>query len=276
MHALLEPPVAESFPPAPRITAADPTPPLVEALEVRKKFGDQAVISGVDLRVLAGEIVAIVGRSGCGKSTLLRLLAGLEEASGGTILRAGQPLAGLNPAARLMFQDANLLPWKTVAANVALAAPAANAGLDRARVARQALAQVGLLDRADDWPAVLSGGQRQRVALARALASGAPLLFLDEPLGALDALTKLEMQALLERVWRERGFGMLLITHDVEEAVALADRVLVMEAGRFVLELAVDLPRPRRRADPAFLALRERTLARVLLAGDNGDDGAGA
>ena len=145
--------------------------------------------------------------------------------------------------------------------NVVLAAPA---GPDRERTARQALSQVGLLDRADEWPAILSGGQRQRVALARALASGAPLLFLDEPLGALDALTKLEMQALLERVWRERGFGALLITHDVEEAVALADRVLVMEAGRFVLELAVDLPRPRRRSDPAFLRLKERALARVL------------
>ncbi len=242
-------------------SAVAAAPPLVQARGVRKSFGGKTVITGVDLDLGAGEIVAIVGRSGCGKSTLLRLLAGLEGASGGDILRAGQRLTGLNRTARLMFQDANLLPWRTVLANVVLAAPA---GPDRERIARQALSQVGLLDRADEWPAVLSGGQRQRVALARALASGAPLLFLDEPLGALDALTKIEMQALIERVWRERGFGALLITHDVEEAIALGDRVLVMEAGRFVLELAVGLPRPRRRSDPEFLALKERALARVL------------
>ena len=197
---------------------------------------------------------------GCGKTTLLRVLAGLERGSGGNLALAGQHLAGLNPAARLMFQDACLLPWRTVLQNVVLAAPAP----DRTRVARQALSRVGLLDRADDWPATLSGGQRQRVALARALASNVPLLFLDEPLGALDALTRLEMQTLIETLWQQQRFGALLITHDVEEAVALADRVLVMEDGRFTLELTVDLARPRDRSHVDFIALKERALASLL------------
>lgn len=268
--------------PAPAVSAVIAAPraasgvsePLVRVRALRKDFGPtRPVLRGVDLDLRAGEIVAVVGRSGCGKSTLLRLLAGLERPTGGEIALSGQRLTGLNRTARLMFQDASLLPWKTVLANVALAVPTvtpAVGGLDRACIARQALSQVGLLDRADDWPAVLSGGQRQRVALARALASGAPLLFLDEPLGALDALTKLEMQTLLERLWteRQRGAGrpgaLLLITHDVEEAVALADRVLVMEDGRFVLEAEVPLIRPRQRTDTEFLVLRERVLRRVL------------
>ncbi len=188
------------------------------------------------------------------------MLAGLERGSGGSLTLASQHLPGLNPAARLMFQDACLLPWKTTLENVLLAAPVP----DRAQAARQALARVGPLDRSGEWPANLSSGQRQGVALARALASSTPLLFLDEPLGALDALTCLEMQALIEALWLEKRFGLLLITHDVEEAVALADRVLVMAAGRFVAEVAVDLPRPRPRGDRRFLALREQLLARVL------------
>ncbi len=159
-----------------------------------------------------------------------------------------------------MFQDACLLPWKTIFQNVVLAAPEPGS----ARVASLALARVGLSERAQDWPAALSGGQRQRVALARALASSAPLLFLDEPLGALDALTRLEMQALIESLWLERRFGALLITHDVEEAVVLADRVLVMEEGRFTLDLSIDLPRPRVRSDRRFLAFKEQALAHLL------------
>ncbi len=243
--------------------AADPTAMRTSRLKARdlsKHFDGRTVLAGIDLDLGPGEIVAIVGRSGCGKTTLLRVLAGLERASGGDLALVGQHLTGLNPAARLMFQDACLLPWRTVLQNVVLAAP----GPDRARTARQALSRVGLLDRANDWPATLSGGQRQRVALARALASRAPLLFLDEPLGALDALTRLEMQALIEELWLEGRFGVLLITHDVEEAVALADRVLVMDGGRFTLDHAVDLPRPRDRTDGRFLALKERALTHLL------------
>ena len=258
MNTFLERPPA-LFAPVPTGRAAARMP-FLQARNISKQFDGRTVIAGIDLDLGPGEIVAVVGRSGCGKSTLLRLLAGLERVSGGDLALAGQHLAGLNFAARVMFQDACLLPWKTVLQNVVLAAPPP----DRMSVARKALSRVGLLDRADDWPATLSGGQRQRVALARALASSAPLLFLDEPLGALDALTRLEMQSLIEELWLEKQFGGLLITHDVEEAVALADRVLVMEEGRFTLDLPVELPRPRLRGGSEFVALRERLLAHLL------------
>ncbi len=258
MNAFLAGPavVAFSAPTSP----AGVRPSLLRARNLSKHFDGRTVLAGIDLDLGPGEIVAVVGRSGCGKTTLLRVLAGLEQASGGDLALAGQHLTGLNHAARLMFQDACLLPWKTVLQNVVLAAPEP----DRVRVARQALSRVGLLDRAGDWPATLSGGQRQRVALARALASRAPLLFFDEPLGALDALTRLEMQALIEALWLEQRFGGLLITHDVEEAIALADRVLVMEEGRFTLDFSVDLPRPRIRGDDRFLALKEQALTHLL------------
>ncbi len=233
---------------------------MLQASGVSKSFDGRAVLSGINLDLGPGEIVAVVGRSGCGKSTLLRLLAGLEQVSGGCITLAGQRLAGLNPATRLMFQDACLLPWRTVLQNVVLAAP----WPDSIKTAREALSRVGLLDRAQDWPAALSGGQRQRVALARALASNAPLILLDEPLGALDALTRLEMQSLIEELWLEKQFGGLLITHDVEEAVALADRVLVMENGRFTLDLSVRMPRPRLRGESEFVTLKERLLTHLL------------
>ena len=257
MNALAEPPTTSLS--LGHDAGASPEP-LLQARDVSKQFDGRTVLSGINLDLQPGEIVAVVGRSGCGKSTLLRLLAGLERVSGGNIALAGQRLTGLNPLARVMFQDACLLPWKTVLDNVLLAAPAP----ERQRIARQALSRVGLFDRADEWPAALSGGQRQRVALARALASHAPLLLLDEPLGALDALTRLEMQALIENLWLEKRFGALLITHDVEEAVALAGRVLVMDQGRFALEIPVDLPRPRARSSRGFIALKEQALAHLL------------
>lgn len=203
----------------------------------------------------------MVGRSGCGKSTLLRLLAGIETASEGQIVVAGRALKGPNSVARLMFQNSALLPWKTVLGNAALGAPPTK---DRSTVATEALRQVGLAERAKSWPSILSGGQQQRVALARALASQAPLLLLDEPLGALDALTRLEMQGLIENIWTRRRFSVVLVTHDVEEAVALADRVLVMQRGKLVFQREILLPRPRIRTSADFVRLKEEILLRVI------------
>ena len=225
-----------------------------------KRFGERAVLHDIALDVAPGQFVAIVGRSGCGKSTLLRLLAGLETASSGEVRLGDAPAGTRRNDVRIMFQEARLLPWRTVLQNVQL-------GLDSADAparARDALAQVGLADRANDWPAVLSGGQRQRVALARALVHRPRLLLLDEPLGALDALTRIEMQRLIESVWRELRFTAVLVTHDVAEAVALADRVLLVEDGRITLDEPVALARPRAHGSPAFAELEGRVLARVL------------
>jgi sulfonate transport system ATP-binding protein len=223
---------------------------------VGKSYGARGVLHGVDLALAAGEFVAVVGRSGCGKSTLLRLIAGLEAPDAGAV-QFGNGDSDLQPETRVMFQDARLLPWKRVADNVAL-------GLPRGADVAQALQQVGLQDRAHEWPAVLSGGQRQRVALARALVHDPQLLLLDEPLGALDALTRIEMQQMIERLWQARGFTALLVTHDVQEAVALADRVVLIEDGEISMDCRVDLPRPRSRGNPRFAELEEAILARVL------------
>src|SRR5438552_9168380 len=200
------------------------------------------------------------GRSGCGKSTLLRLVAGLERLDGGAIAIDGEAPNAASDTARLMFQDARLLPWQRVLDNVALGLGGADAR-DRAR---EALAQVGLADRERDWPAVLSDGQRQRVALARALVHRPRLLLLDEPLGALDALTRIEMQGLIERLWLEHGFTALLVTHDVGEAVALADRVLLVEDQRIAFDEHVPLTRPRARSSASWAAFEDRVLQRVL------------
>jgi sulfonate transport system ATP-binding protein len=231
----------------------------VEVRALAKRFGAREVLRNTDLTLEPGEFVAIVGRSGCGKTTLLRLVAGLEKASGGDVRIAGRPVAGLRPETRVMFQDSRLLPWRRVGDNVTL-------GLQREQSARASdvLAQVGLADRAEDWPARLSGGQRQRVALARALVHDPQLLLLDEPLGALDALTRIEMQRLIESLWLRDRFTALLVTHDVHEAVALADRVILIEDGRIALDQRIDLARPRSAGDPEFAALEKRILDRVL------------
>jgi sulfonate transport system ATP-binding protein len=226
------------------------------ALEgLSKSFGEREVLKNVRLELEPGEFVAVVGRSGCGKSTLLRAIAGLETADEGSIA-IGKGAIGAS--IRIMFQEARLLPWKTVLENVAL-------GLPRSlNAAAATLSTVGLAERADDWPAELSGGQRQRVALARALLHEPQLLLLDEPLGALDALTRIEMQQLIEALWLQRGFTAVLVTHDVQEALALADRVVLIEDGRITLDLKVDLPRPRARGNAAFAALEQRLLSSIL------------
>ena len=231
----------------------------VSLLDVDKHYGERQVLHALDLRIEPGQFVAIVGRSGCGKSTLLRLVAGLEEASRGQLRLDDLPVDGLQPDTRIMFQEARLLPWRKVLDNVTLGLEGRNK-----RRACDTLARVGLADRQGDWPAALSGGQRQRVALARALVHNPRLLLLDEPLGALDALTRIDMQSLIETVWRDVGFTALLVTHDVQEAVALADRVVLIEDGRIALDTEVPLERPRHRGDPRFAQIEQRILDRVL------------
>lgn len=225
---------------------------------VGKSYGARQVLAGIDLELAPGEFVAVIGRSGCGKSTLLRTIAGLETADQGKLL-IGAP--GVTPNLRIMYQEARLLPWKTVLQNVALGLRNGSEGAARAT---QALDTVGLRERAAEWPTRLSGGQRQRVALARALVHQPDLLLLDEPLGALDALTRIEMQRLIESLWRERGFTAVLVTHDVQEALVLADRVLLIEDGRLALDQRIDLPRNHRRGTAQFAALEEAILQRVL------------
>jgi sulfonate transport system ATP-binding protein len=207
-----------------------------ELSHVDKWYADHHVLRDVSVRVGAGEIVALIGRSGSGKSTVLRVLAGLSDDHTGERTVSGAPA--------IAFQEPRLFPWRSVATNVGY-------GLTRIRLPRsevaarvaRALTDVGLADRAEAWPSTLSGGQAQRVSLARALVAEPDLLLLDEPFGALDALTRLSMRALLLDLWRTNEFGVLLVTHDVDEAVALADRVLVLEDGAVVHALEISDPR---------------------------------
>ncbi|WP_448953139.1 ABC transporter ATP-binding protein [Labrys neptuniae] len=223
------------------VAAPRPKGLAIELKHASKAFDQRTVLDRLNLSIAPGEFLAVVGRSGGGKSTLLRLIAGLDRPSAGEVSIGGTAGQGAHRGARLMFQDARLIPWQRVIGNVGIAR-----GPNWRGLAQAALDEVGLGDRAYDWPSVLSGGQKQRVALARALVSEPDILLLDEPFGALDAMTRLEMHQLLTRIWREHGFTALLITHDVAEAVALADRVIVLREGSVALDLAIDLPRPRR------------------------------
>ena len=246
---------------------ARPDPPArgsrglaITAQRVTRSFGAHAVLRGLDVRVPAGQFVAIVGRSGCGKTTLLRLLLELDRPSSGQLWFGERADTALDPGAvRIMFQEPRLLPWASVLANVEVGLGPAPGAAGRER-SLEALRSVGLEDRAGDWPSVLSGGQKQRVALARALVSRPRALVFDEPLGALDALTRTAMQELLARVWVDQGFTAMLVTHDVAEAVTLADRVLLIEDGEIAMDLAVDLARPRDRGAAEFARLERRIL----------------
>jgi sulfonate transport system ATP-binding protein len=231
-----------------------------------KSFGDNQVLRGIDLHIAAGQFVAIVGRSGCGKSTLLRLIAGLDSPTAGTISFSE---AARVQDVRIMFQEPRLLPWARVLSNVEVGLGKDRGSADAKVRAETALLEVGLEEKRRQWPAILSGGQKQRVALARALVGHPRVLAFDEPLGALDALTRISMQRLLERVWRDQGFTAILVTHDVAEAVALADRVLVIEDGRIEHDIIVDIARPRHRGSPELAAL-EGSILRELLAGADG------
>ncbi|MEU2091017.1 ABC transporter ATP-binding protein [Nocardia beijingensis] len=212
-----------------------------------RAFGGRTVLGGVDLDIAPGEFVALLGASGSGKSTLLRGIGGLDRGFSGSFEVPGSKA--------IVFQEHRLIPWINVWRNVVL-------GVDGATKARAlaALEEVGLTAKADAWPATLSGGEAQRVALARALVRNPELLLLDEPFGALDALTRLKVQALVARLWTLHRQSVLLVTHDVEEALLLADRALVLRAGRIAESFDITVARPRSVVDPEFSALRRRLL----------------
>jgi sulfonate transport system ATP-binding protein len=222
--------------------------PTVTVRGLTRAFDGRRVIDGLDLDIARGEFVALLGASGCGKSTLLRILADLDNEIDGEVLVAKRRAVA--------FQAPRLLPWKRVWRNVVLGLPGRP---DRDR-ALAALAEVNLTDRAKAWPKTLSGGEAQRAALARALVREPDLLLLDEPFAALDALTRLKVQDLVAGLWQRHGPAVLLVTHDVEEALRLSDRVLVMADGVIRHDVPVELPRPRDVADPAFVALRTQLL----------------
>ena len=220
------------------------------------------VLDNVSFTVEPGEFVALLGPSGCGKSTLLRLVAGLEPPRGGSLLADGRPIDGPHPSRVVVFQDPTLYPWRTVWDNVALGLEAQGVlKRNRARV-DEALALVGLSGFAKAYPHQLSGGMAQRAALARALVNDPRLLVLDEPLGKLDSLTRIAMQGEIVRLWRDAGFTTLLVTHDVEEALLMATRVIVFSErpARITAEIPIDRPYPRHRDDPVLVDLRHKVL----------------
>jgi len=222
-----------------------------------------SVLQSVSHNIRAGESLAVVGASGSGKTTLLRVLAGLEEADRGDVLIDGQPVRGVGTDRAVIFQEPRLLPWLTVLDNVAF--PLRNRGLGKAEARKRAeyyVELVGLSEFTEALPSQLSGGMAQRVGIARALAVKPEILLLDEPFGALDAMTKITMQEELSRIWREEKVTMILVTHDLEEAVFLADRVLILskDKGGRTREIDIDLPRPRNRSEARFVRFREQLL----------------
>ncbi len=218
---------------------------------VRRRFGEREVLRGLDVDLRPGEFVALLGRSGSGKSTFLRALAGLDPGAEGEI--------HVPRRRSVVFQDARLLPWASVLRNVTLGLDSPDADA----AGRDALAEVGLLGHEQDWPKTLSGGEAQRAALARALVRSPDLLLLDEPFGALDALTRIRMHVLVQRLCARHHPAVLLVTHDVDEAVLLADRVLVLTDGVISLDVPVEVPSPRLRSDASFIQLRSRLLAEL-------------
>ncbi|MBP2227952.1 sulfonate transport system ATP-binding protein [Azospirillum agricola] len=227
------------------------TRPVVSVRGLVRNFGAVTVLDGLSLDLQPGSFTALLGRSGCGKSTLLRTLARLDPAPEGAVQ--------LPDERAVVFQEPRLVPWMRVLRNVTLGLRHADA---EAR-GLAALAEVGLSHRAHAWPLTLSGGEAQRAALARALVREPRLLLLDEPFAALDALTRLRMQALVETLWHAHAPAVLLVTHDVDEALLLADRAVMMANGRIAADIPIPLTRPRRHGDPGFIALRSRLLAEL-------------
>jgi sulfonate transport system ATP-binding protein len=239
------------------MASVTPTHPEVDYVarvrEHHRSFGSTHVLMSIDLDVRPGEIVVLLGRSGCGKSTLLRSLAHLDPAPAGEI--------EVNGRTAVAFQEPRLLPWKRVRENVALALLNTDQRDKRFERADQTLAEVGLTEKSDAWPLQLSGGQAQRVSLARALVSNPDLLLLDEPFSALDALTRIEMHQLVIEIWRHHSMAILLVTHDVDEALALADRLVVLDEGRIAQSWELTLPRSDRAPSrPEIAGIRAEVL----------------
>ncbi|MFD4709782.1 ABC transporter ATP-binding protein [Streptomyces sp. NPDC058430] len=225
----------------------------VRIKDLVRTLGGRRVLDDLELSIAPGEFVALLGRSGSGKSTLLRALAGLDhDVAGSGELAAPDDVS-------VVFQDARLLPWKRLLENVILGLP----GPDAEQRGRTALAEVGLEGRERAWPVELSGGEQQRVSLARSLVREPQLLLADEPFGALDALTRIRMHTLLRQLCERHRPAVLLVTHDVDEAIALADRVAVLDEGRISVDIPVDLPAPRSHGSAEYVALRDRLLARL-------------
>jgi sulfonate transport system ATP-binding protein len=246
-----------AFKPVDRVIASDAPAPVVQLRAFSRRFGTNIVLDGIDLEIAEGEFVALLGRSGSGKTTLLRTLAGLDAVNEGEVK--------LPTARAVVFQEPRLLPWKRVWANVLLGLDTkALGGAKAARaLALKALDEVGLGHRVDAWPSTLSGGEAQRAALARALVREPKLLLLDEPFASLDALTRIKMHGLVASLWQAHSPAVLLVTHDVDEAIALADRVLILADGKLIVEKRIDLPRKRQPGQAEFIALRRYFLERL-------------
>lgn len=249
--------------------STNPAPARVSLRGVDRTFGTHSVLREVDIEIEPGEVVALLGSSGSGKSTLLRLIAGLDSPTRGRIEIDGAAVRGIDPRCAVVFQEPRLLPWRSLAANVEYGLPPGTARAKGAGVVQYWLDVVGLREFATHYPRHVSGGMAQRAGLARALARRPRVLLLDEPLAALDALTRLRMQDLLDAVQQEAGTTTVLVTHDVDEAAILADRVLILRASetgaatgaaRIAATHDVAIPKPRDRADPRIAALREQLL----------------
>ena len=240
-------------------------PGTVKVSNLNKKFTTKgkeiSVLEDINLSVESGEFVSVIGQSGCGKTTLLRLLASLETDFSGEILVDGKKINGPTLNRGVVFQDHRLLPWLTVEKNVGLGLKKLN-GADKKKIVQEHIDLVGLNGFEESYPSQLSGGMSQRAAIARALINRPEILFLDEPLGALDALTRMYMHKEIERIWEKEKITMIMVTHDVEEALYLSDKIVIMSSrpGTIKKILPVQLPRPRDRASYDFLKLKDEVL----------------